>query len=271
MSKRPFARIGFFSDPHVGYWSGLTVRRWQLIPSEGAPDLRKYVAGFQLACINWFESALKPLRPFDKAIFVGDMTDGKGSRKSGVEVLLPDLDDQRDCAVELVNLIDAKVNRFVFGTNYHGTTTDGSDVESSIAEKVGAPRPKDFAFIQAEGTNTVFHVKHHIGASQREAAKFTAVAASHVQVALETEKGTYPKADVLIRAHRHQFSYCGRADWLGMVLPGLQGPTSFGGRRMDGGESDYGFVVFDVYKDGSYTWHPVLANFPALKYSAERI
>jgi len=271
MSKPSVTRMAFFSDPHIGHWSGLTVRTRQSTPAAGAPRARKYIAKFQEACIDWFESALKDWRPIQKAVFVGDMVEGKGIRKGGVEIIMPDLDEQRDGAVDLVNLIDAKVNRFVFGTNYHATTTDGSDVESSIAEKVGAPAPKDFDFIQATGTNTVFHVKHHIGSSQREAAKFTAVAASHVQIALETEKGRYPRADVLIRGHRHQFTFCGRSDWLGLVLPGLQGPTSFGGRRMDGGEPDYGFVIFDVYKDGSYSWHPVIANFPALKYTVEKI
>jgi len=242
-----------------------------MVPAKDASPMRKYIAKFQAACIDWFESNLKDWRPIHKAVFVGDMVDGKGGKKAGVELMMADLDEQRDAAVDLVRLIDADVNRFVFGTNYHSTTTDGSDVESSIAKEVGAPDPKDFDFVQADGTSTVFHVKHHIGVSQREASKYTALAASQVQIALEAEKGVYPRADVLIRGHRHQFVFCGRSNWLGLVVPCLQGPASFGGRRMDGGATDYGFVIFDVYKDGTYVWHPIIANFPALKCEVAKI
>jgi len=269
MGIRQFTRVGFFADTHAGHWSGLTSRAWQNMPNDAAPEKKRFVARFQASCMDWFESTLAQWKPFDKAIFAGDLTDGKGIRKAGNELVIPDMDDQVDCATDIVKLIGAKVNRFVFGTNYHGTTSDGSDVESAIAKAVKAPPPEDFAFFKVR--STTFHVKHHIGGSSREQSKFTALAASRVNIALEAEKGRYPKADVLIRAHRHQFSFCGRRDWLGVVLPGLQGPSSFGGRRMDGGEPDYGFVVIDVYKDGRYTWHPVLADFPALAYSAQSI
>lgn len=267
--SRDFERVGFFGDLHCGHWSGLTHRDYLNYPTETAPQMRRYISRYQEACNKWFNDAIKHYKPFDKAVWTGDSVEGTGFRKGGNEVLL-DLDEQVDCAARIVKSINAPTNKFVYGTNYHVTDSDGLDMEAKIAKEVGAERPQDFAFLRVQKKLT-FHVKHHIGASQREQAKFTALAASMVGILLEIEKGKYPKTDIIIRGHRHQHTYCGRKNWLAMVTPGLQGATSFGGRRCDGGEPDYGFLVFDVYKDGSYTWEAVIADLPEQKYRVEDI
>lgn len=261
-------RVGFFFDPHVGHQHGLHAARWRNLPFAGAREKQRAIAQYQKAQGEWVEARVKEHGPFDVAVYPGDMVTGKGSRKGGVEVILPDLNDQVDAAVDVVQMIGAPVNRFYYGTAYH-VSPHGEDLEALIAKECGAPAPKDHGFLEVNGVT--FHVKHHVGSSSREHTAFTAPAGEAVTALLEAERGLYPKADVIIRGHRHKVCYCGRPGWwLAIVGPSLCGSSAYGARRCSG-ETDLGFLVFDIDTGGNYTWQAVLADLPERRYRAESL
>lgn len=144
-------------------------------------------------------------------------------------------------------------------TGYH--TGDEEDWEDAIFREVKARSIKAHNWVQVRGL--VFDCKHHLGSSGVPHARATAISRERLWNILWTEHAEAPKGDVIIRSHVHYFNYAGGSNWLGMSTPALQGlGTKYGGRRCSG-TVDFGFVHFDVAKDGSYTWEKHIAKIPA--------
>jgi hypothetical protein len=114
-------------------------------------------------------------------------------------------------------------------------------------------------------------VKHKIASSAMPYGRHTALArARQWNINWNAERERQPKADILIRAHVHYFVFCGGPDWIGIIVPALTYNSSFGARSCEG-LVDVGFVVFDFYPDGRFTWQPILADFAALRVRPESL
>lgn len=231
-------RIAVLSDLHCGSLVGLTPPAWHT-----GDELQRDMW-------QWYQREMVDLGPVDACFVLGDAIDGKGNRSGGVEQITTDLITQTDMATAALRHVQAKDFVFVHGTPYH-VGADGEDMERLIARALGA-RIGGHEWISVNGC--VFDLKHKVGGSGVPHGRHTAVARERLWNQLWHMRELAPKANVILRGHVHYHSFCGGPGWLAMTLPALQGPGSHYGVRQCSGIVDFGFVVFDVEQDGSYSW-----------------
>jgi hypothetical protein len=255
-------RILYVTDPHCGHLVGLCPA--EVDPPVTTPKQEKY-ALVRSQVWDFFAAAVDKYRPYDVAIWGGDMTDGKGSRSGGTELLSNDWKVQVDIAVKVIEFVDASVNRMVYGTPYH-VASEGTDIEDFIADKVGA-RIGSHEWYNINGK--IFDVKHKIGSSTIPHGRLTPLAREIMWNRLWYPR--QPKADVLLRGHVHYFEQIDHDDCLGFTGPALQGYGSKYGSRECSGKVDIGVLVFDVYDDGEIVWKKELANVSTQTVRAEAL
>lgn len=231
-------RVVVLSDLHCGSIVGLTPPAWHT-----GDELQRDMWG-------WYQREMVELGAVDACFVMGDAIDGKGHRSGGVEQITTDLITQTDMATAALRHVQAKNFVLVHGTPYH-VGADGEDMERLIARELGA-RIGGHEWVDVNGC--VFDLKHKVGGSGVPHGRHTAVARERLWNQLWHMRELAPKANVILRGHVHYHSFCGGPGWLAMTLPALQGPGSHYGVRQCSGLVDFGFVVFDVAADGSYSW-----------------
>jgi len=236
-------RVLYIGDQHAGHRVGLT-----------PPEFQSALGGEQYYRIqselwNWYETTVKNLQPIDILVINGDCVDGSGQRSGGSELIAPDPNKQIEIAIRGIEVVKAKTHIMTYGTAYH--TGGAQDQERIIANHLSA----DIASHQwIEVNGTVFDIKHKIGNSAIPHGKGTPLSKEWLWNQLWAINGEQPRADVYIRSHVHNFFCCIGPDWMAMTLPALQGQGSKFGARICSQEVHFGFVIFDCYEDGSYTW-----------------
>ncbi len=253
-------RVLVLSDFHCGHITGLTPPSWHDTPPATASQARKDAAKTREALYSLFEAEVEKIKPIDVLIVNGDCIDGRQERQGGLELIVSDRDDQAAMAAEIIRRIMAKSVVVTYGTPYH--TGKVEDYERQVVKDIGngtyEPERdiKGHAYVDVDGV--VFSVKHKVGSSQIPHGRHTATARENMWNAMWAERGTVPRADVLIRSHVHYFQYGGDARHLYMTTPGLQGLGSKYGSRQCSGTVDWGFVYFDIESADQWSWNAVV-------------
>lgn len=252
VANRGRKRVVAVSDMHCGSIFGLTPPgMWH--PAKNIKKMQRELWGF-------YEREAKALGKVDAVLAIGDLIDGKGLRQGGLETFESDMMAQAKIAAQCLGVFDAKQFVICAGTPYHSGQEE--DFEQITADILGA----SFGGHEwAEAYGVVFDLKHKIGSSAVPHGRHTAMARERLWNQLWALRDGAPKADILLRAHVHYFNFCGGPTWLGMTLPALQGLGSRYGVRQCSGVVDFGFVHFDIYPGGSYTWEPHLLRQQAAK------
>lgn len=247
-------RLLVLSDTHCGSVFGLTPHN--MFAVEAANDLLvTRTADERKACWKWFESAIKEIRPIDRLVLNGDLIEGPATKQQSLELLAVDPQEQIRIAERVVEFVGCKDIAVIAGTAYH--TGDGTDYERLVADKFGV---KFGGHEYYDIDDVCFSFKHHIGGSQSPMGRSTPLVKELVWALQWSLTEEFPDADVVVRSHVHYHVAVANAvrNKLAMTTPALQTPGSrFGVRRMSG-IVDYGFVYFDIYPDGTYSWQPVL-------------
>jgi len=240
-------KILVISDLHCGHRLGLTPPVHQYLPSYKAIQSKLW---------DWFQETCDRVEP-DILFVCGDAIDGKGGRGGGTELILPDMEDQAACATECIRRTGASKIIMAYGTPYHVTGMEGTDLEKRIAIDVGG-EIHDHAMIDVEGVR--FSLKHKIGSSGIPHGRATALLRDALwdQIWSTREYEDRKSADVLLRGHVHYHSYTGSSMSLAMTLPCLQLGSTYGSRQCQG-TIDYGCVEFSV-EEGAYSWKRHLAK-----------
>jgi hypothetical protein len=215
---------------------------------------------------KFYADELEALKPIDILIDLGDCIEGKGPRSGGTELLLPDRNDQVDCAVASIEDVEAKTIFMVYGTSAHTGVED--DWEDQIAKRVNAQKIGSHDWIDVYGV--IFDYKHYVGRSSVPYGRHTQIAKEKVWAELWSERGEYPDANVILRGHNHYFAYAGGINathWLAMSCPALQAYWTKYGTRQKSGTVDFGFVHFDVDKDGQMQWAPRVVRLRKYRHS----
>lgn len=245
-------RVMSITDIHGGHVAGLT-----------PPDYQKYNIGMkkfedqQHEAWAWYDRVCKILKP--NVLFVtGDMTEGKGKRSGGSELITTLWEKQCDIAYQVIKTTGAKEIVAVYGTPCH--TGDEDDYENFIIGRLKSDgircRISGHEFPRVHQIQ--FDLKHKIGSSAIPHGRATAIMKSKLWNIMWAERNQQPDSDVLLRGHVHYFNYVGNSRWLGIVQPALQGWGSKYGIRQCEGIVDFGLIWFDVY-DGdtldTLQWH----------------
>jgi len=242
-------RLVIASDLHCGSRVGLTPPGWQYNLRDASPQRREF-AKLQRECWKFYASELKKLQPIDWLVCNGDAIDGRGSRNGGVELVTAELADQSNMATECLREAKAKRHLIIAGTPFH-SSPDGEDWEGIIAERLDA-KYGGHEWLEINGV--VFDFKHKVGSSGTPYGRHTAVSKEQIWNLLWSERNWSPKSNVIVRSHVHYHKFSGDSTHLAMTTPALQAPGSTYGVRQCSGIVDFGFIHFDIFENGGYTW-----------------
>ncbi len=194
------------------------------------------------------------------------MIDGPGRGIGTTEIIATDPLAQTEMAIAAIELWHAPRIIMSYGTSFH--TGEDTDYEGIIAKQVGG-EIHSHPFIQLGGL--VLDVKHHVSGSQVPYGRGTAIAREQIWNQLWADRREQPKADIIVRAHTHAFSYIGGADWLAMTLPALQAATTKYGARRFSGTVDWGIVTIEANEGKEFTWAAHLVKLKANQQGIIRI
>ena len=240
-------RVVVIADLHCGHRSGLTPPQYQYQDDAEEPLLAKF-GEFQRALWEWYEKTIAALQPIDTLIVNGDALDGKAEKSGGTELITSDRNAQVGMASESIKLAKAGKVYVIKGTGYHvGTDEDWEDV---LADKIGAAHVGNHEWIDAEGV--IIDCRHMVSGSTIPHGRYTAMARQALWNSLSAEREMQPKANIIIRSHRHFYAYCGEMRWLAISTPALQGWTKFGSNIVEG-TNDIGLISIDA-EGGDYSW-----------------
>ena len=226
------------SDLHCGHRAGLHPPRYQ------SGD-RKQV-NEQDQKWKWFESALIEAGPFHKAVWVGDLVDGTGVKNNSETIL--NLNDQIQCAVDIVETVNCKKNLFVYGTMVHTSTRDGLEMEEEIAKRInGDELPNIWSQVWFKLGKHIVDVRHAPAVSSGVPhTRGNVIARERMANEQWAIKGYQILADLYLRGHCH-FKYTAGSPgtWQGWNLPALQSPKTKFGRRLSNAV-DVGFSLLEA-------------------------
>jgi hypothetical protein len=254
-------RMLLCSDLHCGHRAGLTPPSWQY--SVDDDPVRNKFAEVQAKMWNWWVASIEDLRPIHTLVVVGDAIDGKGEKSGGTELLTTDRKIQVAMAAEAINWIGADKVYIIKGTRYH-TGEDGEDWEEVLADNVNAVHCGYHEWISCEGV--MFDLRHFVGGSSIPHGRTTALSRAQLWNALWNDRDMQPKADVIVRAHRHFYINHEESTFRLINLPAMQFWTKFGSAIVEGC-NDVGFVYCDCH-EGSYECKPVLMPMAFAKAKA---
>lgn len=243
-------RIILIGDPHCGHLTGLT-------PSDYQIDCKAF-AEFRRESWVWFCNVIELMKPFDYAIYNGDMIDGKQSKSGGLELLYPDRFDQVKMAVEIAQRINANKSVVIRGTKYHVGSEE--NFEDDFAYRINAPV---FDRFLGDIGGKIFDIRHKIGRSSIPHGRMTPLSRQVLWSRLKAEKDGI-KADVIIRSHVHYHVFLEENGVMAMTLPALQGASAYGAQECDG-EVDYGIIILDIEPDGNILKRKFLPKLASLQ------
>ena len=243
-------KLLILADAHCGTMTGLTH------PDYWKDSAKSMFHSFQRDTWKWFESVCKKIKP-DVVVCNGDMIDGQGKASGGTEQLTVDWEEQAEMAAKVVMATGAKKYHIIRGTPYH-TGKDG-DYENLIRHHApGCVGVYDQTYLDANGL--VFHFKHKVSGSAIPHGRHTGPQREALWNAFQSERGTSPAADVLIRSHVHYHTYGGDAKRLTITTPCLEGSTKYGSKECTG-IVDYGVTWFDIKSKTDWRWGTELMDF----------
>lgn len=253
MEKRRMLKLLVLSDTHAGHQLGLT-----------HPDFRrrfpKSTYGERIASQNalywkWFATNVKRFQPYTHLVINGDAVDGDGVRTGGVEQITTDREVQTNMIKTIVDWLGIPEVYLTYGTSSH--TGQAEDWERVLASKLDATIEDE---LNLNLNNTIFNFRHHVTGSNVVYGRQSGVAKAWFNHLLNSLAGYVDKADVLVRSHVHYFSEVGGAyphRWKAYTTPALMGYGPKYARKLSGGV-DFGFLVFTIKPDGSWSCKDVI-------------
>ena len=210
---------------------------------------------------SWYATRIDELKPIDYVVANGDLIDGKQRRSGSAEARTADRNEQCRMAAACIDYCGARQAGLIHGTAYH----DGQEEDWAHVVAAFMQTPTMFIsgqeFFKLDGK--IWDFKHKVGGSTIPHGEATAILRATLwNLIWHNRKGQQPKADYVVRSHRHSYIsvWSSAMDAECFVTPALQGYGSkFGVREVDK-TADIGFLYFDVFDNGDVQWQPVLAN-----------
>lgn len=163
----------------------------------------------------WFQNNLSH---YDFAFFLGDLVEGEGRHETTFH-LTTDVSEQIDMAVDIIKMINAKKNVFVYGTAYH--TGKIMDYENQIAKEFGGDIAA-YKKISVDGVR--FDLSHDIGKSGTPTGGDIALKKEMLWTWLYDlmESGRTETADYILRGHAHEYRGVFNETTTAIICPALK-------------------------------------------------
>jgi hypothetical protein len=255
------------ADLHCGHQVGLTPPDWQYRYLTNDTAKHNKYAEVQRQCWSFFSNRIKQLGHIDIAIINADCIDGRGEKSGGTELIEIDRQKQCEMATECIDFVKAKKKVMTYGTPYHVGQIE--DWENTIAKDIKAESIGAHEWYDINGK--MFDVKHQLGSSGVPHGRGAALFKEWLWNALWNEAGDQPKADVIIRSHVHYFQKVEGVNWEAISTPALQAMGSKFGSRRCSGIVHFGFLSFEIDRNGRITWEKHIAKIEAQKAKALKL
>lgn len=220
-------RLVSFSDTHYGSMWGMLPPSYHT--SEGIVQPQNVGQEYMWACWQNFRRRVSAYQP-DAVIVVGDVVDGIQEKDGGAGLSLRMMVDQKMAAIEGLSQLKAACPEhckwyFVQGTKYH--VGINGDAEEEIARSLGAERYSSIGggihvreALWLIIDKVIIEVAHAIGGASGfyRATNLDREMQWSAMSGKDASQGI-PKADLLIRAHRHYFMNLNHASKQGLILP----------------------------------------------------
>ena len=235
------------SDTHCGSEVGLTPPEFQYSPSSSCNQAK--FAQLQAESWGWYKKATDSIGKVDYLFCLGDLIDGQNLKNAGVGQITTSIEKQCKMAIQCVQQVKAKKIEIVQGTGYH-VTTQGIEAERLIAESVGA----NFGihtFVDVNGF--VFNLKHKTSRSIIPHGRMTGPSRAKLWEVIWKETKGFPTSNLLVRGHVHYYQYYCSSMGAVMTMPCLKTLGDRYGASNYDDTIDYGFIYFEIDKDGSFS------------------
>lgn len=235
-------KIAVVADLHCGHAAGLLSPPY-FWPAD-APGRRGKIAKAQREAYERYCEIVEQIGPVDLVVVNGDAIEGMNRRQGGSELAIPDINEQIECAVELLSLWQARRFVVVAGTGYH-VTLDGQDAEVAIAEQLGGEFHNWFTCAVNE---TVFDIRHWGGGASMPTTRPGSLMKEWLANLLYSKREERPEADVIVRSHIHSFLHVAISEprFMAFFTPALCWPGSKYGARRCTWPTDWGLLEFSV-------------------------
>ena len=247
MKAKRDKRLLVISDLHCGHVVGLTPPEYR--NGLGNPEVEE----LQERLWGFYVSSLRKWKPFGAVLVNGDMTDGKGEKSGGTELITSDRLKQADMACRSILETGCKTVWAKPGTPYHVGMTE--DFEVAVIDKLKAKGVNanidDNSLYEVNGK--IINMKHFLSGSSIPHGRDTAILSAgnwNLQWMLEGET----KADIFIRSHLHYSRYIYDGNRHYIITPALQGLGSKGARKWNG-VVHFGITIIDISKTGDVKVH----------------
>lgn len=194
----------------------------------------------------------------DTLLFCGDIVQGSNRKTLGVELITPNLEEQRVLATDYLKPICR--NRKVYGvggTGYH--ESQDTEIERKIINDLGGDYLAKMAWLTMPNSKRILNLAH-------ESAKGTVLPlATMEREAKEMFKsygeGKLPfRPDVIIRAHRHLFGHLHTSSYHFILVPSFQVWYPFKTSYYGALQSDIGIVILFIDKADRIIIHHYVAS-----------
>jgi hypothetical protein len=229
--KPAHKRVVALSDTHFGHVAGLLPKGF--IDSNGAEISQNVGQKYLWECWLNFCERVKKFKP-DAVIVVGDVVEGIQRKEGGAGLTLRPMQDQKAAAIEGLKLITKAAGGcpiyFVQGTAYHvGLNGEAEEDIASMLDarkyfSVGPGRlVREVLWLNVDGV--MIEAAHGISGSVSYRA--TPVDREMQWAGSASASKGVPKADLVIRAHVHNFTAVEHATRQGFTLPCWQLQTTY--------------------------------------------
>ena len=232
-----------FGDLHCGDVAGIVSPDYE-VPN---PAHREVSEQF----FSWFYAELKTVGRPDITTWNGDLVEGPGNKQT-IELWSSDLDQQRECSEQIVDLVPCSERYFTFGTPYHATSNHNH--EQGIADYFDAEIREHWR-IEPNGLKSL--IRHHIGRSDVPYGQGTQTAKEWVRDALSAQLNEYDPAVFHVRGHCHYYYQIAQHKRWAMSTPCLKLPGGVYGRKLRTQYYDVGFMEYRIDRQG---WPTVIPH-----------
>ena len=212
----------------------------------------------------WVESIDALTQKPNAVVINGEPIDGANSKQLGNQSWTTNINDQINDSAKIINLIPRKSNLFfIRGSGYH-VDKEGTNYESTLADKVKATKYRVFKgeiekesdyYANIKMNGKLFSFTHHIGFNRWAAYRTTALARE--MAAMHFEKDKLLPYDIIVRSHVHYFVHVRFVHTFGFTTPAWKFPDGHLFRGGLGGTTpDIGSVEVIVESNGKVLIEP---------------